>query len=329
MMAPTKATPRSPGARIQTKMRSTPWTSIEVAIASPSCAWTSTSVQKNAGSPRNARVFAESSLVLVDRPPDDPKERLFEGDRSYGRHQLRADGELHDLAQALGRDDDRERIALGDAGTERAERLDQGRPAGKEHLHRAPNGPLEVLSGPRDQHSPALDDVEPVAESLGLVEIVRRQEDRRPLARERSHRLPDGAPRERVHADRRLVQEQEGGLGRDDRGDHRPLPLASGERDREAVRAFQQTHLLERFLRPGLGGLPADPPRPEVCVDLFARGEVEERLPFLRHDRDVRSGLLGRLVDVVTEHLDPAGGRPQEGRGDLEEGRLAGTVAAE
>jgi hypothetical protein len=56
---------------------------------------------------------------------------------------------------------------------------------------------------------------------------------------------------------------------------------------------------------------------------------MEERLPFLGNDRDVRTRLFRRASDIEAEYLDAPGGRPEQRGRDLEKRGLAGAVAPE
>jgi len=47
-----------------------------------------------------------------------------------------------------------------------------------------------------------------IREDLGFVEIVRRQENRRALLRQRAQHGPHGSPAEGIESDRGLVEEQ-------------------------------------------------------------------------------------------------------------------------
>ena len=70
------------------------------------------------------RIGVVGGSVLIDRPPDDPKERLFEGHRPDRRRQPPADRELHELPESLWVHDDREGFPVGNDLAERPERLD-------------------------------------------------------------------------------------------------------------------------------------------------------------------------------------------------------------
>ena len=71
-----------------------------------------------------------------------------------------------------------------------------------------------------------VDDRHPVAEPLGLVHVVRRQDDRAAAIAQVANHVPELPPRLRVEAGRRLVQEED--LGVAHQGDARPPAAAAG-----------------------------------------------------------------------------------------------------
>ena len=73
---------------------------------------------------------------------------------------------------------------------------------------------LELARRPLGDHVAAVDDGDPRRELVGLVEVLRAQQDGRPLGDERADDLPHLVARARVQARRRLVEEQQ--LRRDD-----------------------------------------------------------------------------------------------------------------
>src|SRR5438309_1149738 len=109
--------------------------------------------------------------------------------------------------------------------------------------------------------------------------------------------------------DRRPVQEHERRLGRHHRGDHRALPLSAAQGDAETVTDLLEPHLRERLFGTRPRGVPGESSGAQVAVDLLARREVEERLPFLRHDRDERSHAFRFIDDVEAESMNPPGRR--------------------
>ena len=78
-----------------------------------------------------------------------------------------------------------------------------------------------VRSALRDQE-PVVDDGDPLGQPVGLVEVLRRQEHRRPARDEALDRVPERDPAARVEPGRRLVQEDHGRLGDEGAGEVEP-----------------------------------------------------------------------------------------------------------
>src|SRR4051812_35074636 len=120
-----------------------------------------------------------------------------------------------------GRPGDRQVAQRLAAGQRRARELvQQGRGIGGLALLQqaplvAPGHPVAGRAGaerrgrPHLQDPPLLDDRDAVAQRLRLVEVVRREQDRLAEVLQRAHGPPGVAPRLRVEARRRLVEEDE------------------------------------------------------------------------------------------------------------------------
>ena len=74
-----------------------------------------------------------------------------------------------------------------------------------------------------------VDDDDPVGEVLGLVEVVRRQQDRGTEVAQALDELPGAAPRRGVEAGRRLVEEEQVGVADDAEREVEAAPLPAGE----------------------------------------------------------------------------------------------------
>src|SRR5439155_6614034 len=127
----------------------------------------------------------------------------------------------------------------------------------------------------------------------------------------------------------RLVQDWERRLRRHDRCDHRALLLTAAQGDGEAVTDLLEPHLRERLFGARPRGVSTDSSGAKIAVHLLTRREVEERLPFLQHNRDEGPDWLRLVDDIKAEGPNLARCRDQEGRGDAQEGRLACAVPAE
>src|SRR2546422_340606 len=325
---PMSVTAIKSGARIATKINKAPGVSVPVTIASHSWNWTRISVARKTPVPPHRSPKAIRSL-RVDRAPDDREERLLQGHGPDGGGQVFAQRDVHDLVDPRRFHDHVQGVPLFDALAEGGELLPMVAAVLDRDAQRAADLPLRPFRGPFEQDRAFLDDVQPFRECLGFVEVMRRQEDRAPLSREVPEDVPHRASSERVESDRRLVQEQEGCLRRQDRGDHRSLLLPAGQGHRETIRHILEAHFLQRGFGPRLRLFTRQSARPKVAVHLLPRGEVEERLPLLGHDGDEGPHRFRRAHDIVPEHLDLSGRRDQQGRSNPKERRLAGAVATD
>src|SRR5690606_20486944 len=87
----------------------------------------------------------------------------------------------------------------------------------------------ELVDGADRHELAARDDAAPVGELLGLVEVVRGEQDARALVAEAADELPELAPRLGVEARGRLVEEEQLGAPDDAEGDVDAALLAAGE----------------------------------------------------------------------------------------------------
>src|SRR6266540_3448459 len=315
-------------ARMATNTRSAPGVSVPVRIASHSCSWTRISVARNIPEPDHFSPNAILSL-RVDRPADDREERLLQGHGPDRRREAVPQRDVHHLVDSLRLCDDMERGSFRDGLPEGGEQLAVVPAVLDRDAQRASNLSLRLLRGPFEEDPSFFNDVQPFRERFRLVEVVRREEDGGALARQLPQNAPYGASRERVEADRRFIEEQQGRLRCHDGRDHRPLLLSSAQGDAQTVRGLLESHLLERLFGARLRDLAGKAAGAEVAVHLLARREMEERLSLLGHDRDQRPDPLRALDDVVPECRDGPGCRDQEGRRDPQERRLARAVPAE
>ena len=78
----------------------------------------------------------------------------------------------------------------------------------------AAHGVLQLAAGARGDHPAVVDDRDPVGQPVGLVEVLRGEQDRCPVRHDAADDLPQCAAAARVQAGGRLVQEQQ--VGSDD-----------------------------------------------------------------------------------------------------------------
>ena len=192
--------------------------------------------------------------------------------------------------------------------------------------------PTDCLSaaGRVEREQPAVvDDREPVAELVGLLHVVRGEEDRLAVAVQLAEDVPERDAALRVEAGGRLVEEQDRGPVHDRPGHHEPLGHAAGEREHRRLRPIGQAELLEQSAGLGLRRLGVHAEEAAVEVEVLPDRERAVERVRLRDDADhlLRRGRVRDDVDATDERMpaggDHAGGEHPRGR------RLAGAVRAE
>ena len=178
-------------------------------------------------------------------------------------------------------------------------------------------------------HLAAVDHGDPLGELVGLVEVLRAEQDRGPLGDERADDVPDLVARARVEPGRRLVEEHQ--LRRDDeaRGDVEPAPHAAGVVLDQPAGRVGEPEALEQLARARLGLGPLEAQQPAEQDQVLAPGEVLVDGGELAGQADEAAHRVGLAHDVVPEHARRAGVRAQQRREHPDRRRLAGAVRAE
>src|SRR4051794_11386337 len=212
------------------------------------------------------------------------------------------------------------------AGRAGAEGLGGGAPAGLGAPRRGEGGRAgaERGGGALGDEPPLLDDRHAIAQGLGLVEVVRRQEHRLAELLERAHDVPRRTARCRVEAGRRLVEEDQLRVAHERQGEVEAAQLPAAERPRVRIRLLGEAGELEDLVHVARGGVEAGPMR-----DRLADGDVAVHAGALEHDPHPHAELVRALLRVAAEDRhDPA--RPRAvALEDLDRRRLARTVGAE
>src|SRR5437773_1475001 len=199
---------------------------------------------RRSGKASNSPMYSASRIFAFNRSPHDLDECFLEARRFEGHLAFLAEPALDDREDLLGglRLED-----LGRGGAVPRRRLD-------DHAHPDAGVAFRLVDRPEEDRAPLVHDQQMVREDLRLVEVVRRQEDGRAFPRELPQHVPDGAPTERIEADRRLVQEQDLRVGHHRHGDDQPLAEAAGQVGRELVAVLPESEVFHDFLGP-LAGL--------------------------------------------------------------------------
>ena len=227
------------------------------------------------------------------------------------------------------------RISSAGAPDATSARISRGRLAGRAgsdgpHLEGlAADDPLEPVGGVVRDDPAVVDDGDLVGERVGLLQVLRGQQHRRPVGDQRADDVPHVLALGRVEAGRRLVEEDHVRAADQARGQVEPPAHAAGVGLGRPVGGLGQVEPLEQ-----LGG-----PLPGA-----ARGRRSSRVPkSTRFCRPVRSSsteaywpvrpIAARTRSASRTTSKPATGRArrraQQGGEDADGGGLAGAVGAE
>ena len=171
---------------------------------------------------------------------------------------------------------------------------------------------------------PAVDDDEPVGETLGLAELVGRDEDADALLAQARHDVADDDAAGGVDARRRLVEEGHSRPAYQRERERQALALATGEPLCRGTGDVFEADQAEQFTRVAwvvvVGG--EEPERSSGAHHRVGAATLEHHADERRDGRPVASG-------IVAEDADVAGVGDAVALQRLDRGRLAGAVRAE
>ncbi len=180
-----------------------------------------------------------------------------------------------------------------------------------------------------NQNLAVVDDGDPVAELVGLLHVMRGQDDRDSLVAQAANGLPHGDAALRIEAGAGLVEKEHLGTVGDGAGDLNALRKAAGELCGIGSGAFGEVELGEELVGPlfRLGAREAEVEAVEVDVLKDGAGAVERVV--LRHHADASSSQRrsGNDIDSGDTHL--TGSRERARRADADGCGLACAVGAE
>src|SRR5437588_642256 len=182
----------------------------------------------------------------------------------------------------------------------------------------------ELAWWPDREDPPLLDDRDAVGESLGLVEVVRRQQDRLSEVAQRGDRRPGGAPGLRVEAGGGLVEEDQLGVADERKGEVQPPQLSAGEPAAAHVRLWLQSGEREHLLDRARTSVEARP-----VTQRLAGRDVAVDAPRLQHEPDPAPQLDRPVGGIMAEHGHLAARSRAVALEALDRGRLARPVGAE
>src|SRR5437763_4115727 len=225
---------------------------------------------------------------------------------------------------------DAERVFTGDAG--RAQ-------GGEGHSRITVDAQLDELSTePSEERvgrieaddATFVDDGNPVTKTLGLVEVVRREEDRH-LAP-----FPDPAdqveklePDAWVQADCGLVEEQHLRVRDEGAGDLESTALAAAVALDRAVRLGGQAEDVEQVVDTGWRHVLGHTPQPSVYLTVAPAREAAIDGRLLEHNGTDAAGSQGLTDDIEAGQTGGARGRPDRRRQHADRRGLAGAVGTE
>ena len=189
---------------------------------------------------------------------------------------------------------------------------------------------LQLLRRPLGDDPAVVDDRQAVAQLVGLLEVLRGQEDGRALGVDAAHLVPDRQPRGRVEPGRRLVEEQH--LGRvDERAGEVEPPLHPARVGlRAPLRGVGEPDQLEQFLRTLPAALGPVIPYSPHCSSSSSRPVWTGSRPISCSATPIRRRTCAAVRDdVEAGHRGAAGGRREQRAEHPHGGRLAGAVRAE
>src|SRR6266850_2505386 len=178
--------------------------------------------------------------------------------------------------------------------------------------------------GAEGDHLAVVHDGDVVAEPLGLVHVMRRQEDRPAAASQVPDDLPELPPRLGIEARRRLIEEEEIGIADEGAGDGEALLLPARQVGHPGFSLLEEADLLHDLRR----GPPFPVERPEQS-DRLLHGQLVGELGLLERDADPLSQVAVIPSPPEAEHLDLAAARLEDPLEDLDRRRLACAVRPE
>ena len=202
---------------------------------------------------------------------------------------------------------------------------------GGNRLHRRMRDLRLQLGGSALGHyAPVVDDADAVGEHVGLLQILRGEEDRDAvLLREPSHLGPESRAGLRVEPGRGLVQEED------------PRPVHEGQRQVEAALHPTRVRLdlalgrrleadpLQQLVRPALTLFTGDAVQRRLQAQVLAARQQRVERGFLQRGSDRRPHLRALLDDIEACHPGSAVSRRQQRRQHVDGRALARAVRSQ
>src|SRR5471030_1621614 len=166
-----------------------------------------------------------------------------------------------------------------------------------------------------------------VGHMLGLLDVVRGEDDGYAACAQSAHHLPHVAAKFDVYAGAWFVEEQDLRFVRQGLGDHHPALHAARKRHDLVVLLLPQREVAQQLLGEGGVARLAEQAAAEVNGGPYAFEGVGSQLLRYQADLGPRGAIVGN--DVVSVGQDGAAGRIDDPANDVDERRLACAVRAE
>ena len=175
-------------------------------------------------------------------------------------------------------------------------------------------------------NAPVVDDGHVAAETLGFLEVVGGEDDRRAFLVDRPQKLPHGAANLDVHARGRLIENQEPGFMHKRPGDHQTALHPAGQIAGDVVAPIPELQLAEIPFGPLHGNGTA-----ETVIAGLGNDDIQDLLELveidlLGHEPDAGFGRLQVAVNVMAENGNRPPGLGYQRRDDSDSRRLARAV---
>src|SRR5687768_11032183 len=172
--------------------------------------------------------------------------------------------------------------------------------------------------------APVVDDRDAVAQTLGLLHVVRRQDDRATAGAEHADELPKLPARLRIEPRGRLIEKEELRITNERARECETLLLSAGERSDTRARLLFELHERDHL---------RDVPTPIVEAakeaHRLSHGKLLRELRFLKLNAEQLSKVTLIGGPAPPEHLDLARCRGDQPLANFDRGGLAGAVRPE
>src|SRR5437588_1870906 len=169
-----------------------------------------------------------------------------------------------------------------------------------------------------------IDDRYAITESLGLLHVVSREDDRPAFGLKLLDQLPELAARLRIESGRRLVEKKQLRISNQRAGNRKTLLLSTRERTDAGVPLFAQLHFVDHISHIAWVAIEALKQR-----ERFINRELLGQLSVLELDAEQLAQFAGVRLPAAAEHFDTARVSGEKSFTDLDGGRFSRSVRTE